>query len=169
MLNSQFSVIFSWEFCEFSVLKNSFHPHIQRIVLHRCLYIPLLQVKNCFAMYQLVVHFWWQPWEMEHRWYLHHFLLRHQTQYLICLTGNICAQREKFENTVLRPLNFCFTTLPAGTFVLRPSPFKLLLYGPPHFRVILFYGPPLGIWSPPRRLINDNPLSQKNFWDKILI
>ena len=55
-------------------------------------------------------------------------------------------------------LNFCFTTLPAGTFVLRPSPFKLLLYGPPHFRVILFYGPPLGIWSPPRRLINDNPL-----------
>ena len=28
-------------------------------------------------------------------------------------------------------MNFCFTTLPAGTFVLRPSPFKLLLYGPP--------------------------------------
>ena len=71
-------------------------------------------------------------------------------------------------------LNFCFTILPAGTFVLRPSPFKLLLYGPPHFRVILFYGPPhfrvilfygppLGIWSPPCRLINDNPLIKPCF------
>ena len=64
---------------------------------------------------------------------------------------------EKIENTV-------FTLLPAGTFALRPSPFKLLLYGPPHFRVILFYGPPLGIWSPPCQLINDNSLRAVPFY-----
>ena len=78
--------------------------------------------------------------------------------------------REIFARSAKKIENTVFTLLPAGTFASRPSPFKLLLngpphftvilfYGPPHFRGILFYDPPLGIWSPPCQLINDNSLS----------
>ena len=98
-------------------------------------------------------------------WIFLHPKFKLHTQMIIAVVAREIFARsaEKIENTV-------FTLLPAGTFALRPSPFKLLLYGPPHFRVILFYGPPhfrgilfygppLGIWSPPCQLINDNSLS----------
>ena len=37
---------------------------------------------------------------------------------------------------------FCFVTLPARTFVLRPSLFIVLFCDPPCFEWLLFYGPP---------------------------
>ena len=89
------------------------------------------------------------------------------------LTCYIFVRWQIFARSAKLFRNAVFTAFLAWSFVLRPSPLKLLLYGPPHSLVILFYGPPnfrvplfsgppLGIWSPPCPLINDNSLSIKS-------